>query len=690
MFACRTPVRASNNAALEPERSKMLLPAMQVTNVNTSRRALLVALSSVLICVPSARARDEASATAQDTQRLVQRPTTWSDRSYYLTMRDGVKLAISLYFQNHLEPKVPAPTILIQTRYGRARTKSYADPWLESGFAVVSVDVRGTTASFGSREIELGPEEQADAEEIIAHITHQRWSDGHVIASGFSYAADTSDMATTRHVAGLVVAIPRETDFDFYDLFWPGGIPNDYLFLGWGEGIYQKDFGRGSATRLPPGRNKDAVYDLDCDLRVGDCPKLYPTLQPVDEDSDYRLLREALHSRETVRKHWSVQDYATADFRDDRGANGYPIFSSTAGYYLAAIRREAKPVQYWGSWTDANVADSALNRYNSAPEVPAQVIITANNHAGNVRVDPFTLSADPAVPSLSDQHRISLRFAQQTLRGSVPKRCITYYVLGAETWRRSSTWPPNGVALHNLYLTENGKLTEETPAPGVDSYVVDFSATTGGENRWTTQNGPTPKFRDRRAEDQKLLVYDTRPIAGDMELVGWVTVHLRMRAQTADPALFAYIEDVAPDGTVIYVSEGELRAIHRKVAGQQGLPYDQGPVPHSFYRKDSLPVVPGRTFTAEFKLYSTAALIRKGHRIRLALAGADADTFQRLSPLPDRYDIYRGGTVPSRVTIPLRLWIPEDNLQSPFFGSVPADEASVASPGRDHDMCDEH
>jgi hypothetical protein len=50
---------------------------MQVTNVNTRRRALLVTLllvtlSYVLISVPSTRAGDNTSATTQDMRRLVQ------------------------------------------------------------------------------------------------------------------------------------------------------------------------------------------------------------------------------------------------------------------------------------------------------------------------------------------------------------------------------------------------------------------------------------------------------------------------------------------------------------------------------------------------------------------------------------------------------------------------------------------
>ena len=37
-----------------------------------------------------------------------------------LETSDGVRLAVSLYFPGRIEPKAPAPVLLIQTRYGRA------------------------------------------------------------------------------------------------------------------------------------------------------------------------------------------------------------------------------------------------------------------------------------------------------------------------------------------------------------------------------------------------------------------------------------------------------------------------------------------------------------------------------------------------------------------------------------------
>jgi len=213
------------------------------------------------------------------------RPADWSDRSYYLAMRDGVRLAVSLYFPDGVLPKEPVPVLLIQTRYGRAGVRRKGqprslDPWLAAGFVVAVVDVRGSTSSFGARTTELGPEEQADMDEIIAHVAAAPWSSGKVIATGVSYTANTADMATSRPAPALIAAIPRQTDFDFWELFWPGGIFNRTMFRHWMGGIYETDFGR-PRTRMGAVANP-AEAGLDARERPGDSRGLFPTLQPVD------------------------------------------------------------------------------------------------------------------------------------------------------------------------------------------------------------------------------------------------------------------------------------------------------------------------------------------------------------------------------------------------------------------------
>jgi putative CocE/NonD family hydrolase len=259
------------------------------------------------------------------------------------------------------------------------------------------------------------------------------------------------------------------------------------------------------------------------------------------------------------------------------------------------------------------------------------------------------------MPPLPEQYRMRLAFVDDVISGQAPERRLHYYVLGAGTFRETTVWPPDGTEPSRFALDGDRSLTRDTPTTGMDSYLVDPTATTGKQNRWYQYGAPA--YGDRRTEDLKLLTYDSAPLNDDTELVGWPVVTLRMRTTTNDPAVFAYLEDVSPDGRVTYITEGQLRAVNRRVANPGTLPYDAGPAPHSFRRVDAMPVVPDEWFTISLKLYATAALIKKGHRVRLAIAGADQDTFRAMSDgRSERFEIDRGGAEPSAIELPLRPW----------------------------------
>lgn len=582
-------------------------------------------------------------------QPPVERPAGWSDQSYYLPMRDGVRLAVSLHFPGGKPPPAKATTILIQTRYGRAvearRGGSPTDieMFLARGYVVAVVDTRGSTASFGPRDVEMGPDERVDMDEIIAHLAARKWSDGKVIGYGISYMADTADFAASRPAPALIAAVPRQMDFDAYlQGFLPGGVQNNFLLYTWGNYTLKVDLGRSP-------RN-DA---LDCRLRAEDCPGLFPDIQPVDNDTDFTLLRQALNGR----RHWTPEDYVNAPFRDDKGGNGHSMLDFSPAAELAGLIRENKPVMIWGSWLDATTALAAITRFHSTPDAPVEIVITANNHGHDRSADPFFPDRVAPVPTRDTQFATVFDFMDRVRAGKPVTRNIHYYVLGADTFRDTKVWPPVGVADTRLYLAE-GTLQAQRPAKAehVD-YTVDFTAGTGKNTRWSTQFGAPPIYPDRREADAKLLVFDSAAFDADMELAGTPVIELFAAAQSNDPVFYVYLEDVAPDGRVTYITEGQLRAIHRAPADPATLPYDQGPAPHSFRRADALPVVPGETMRIEFALNPTAALIRKGHRLRIAIAGADADVFRRYPEAgPERFRVSLGADAASAVTVPLRPW----------------------------------
>jgi putative CocE/NonD family hydrolase len=610
----------------------------------------LAAAMATTACAPS-RAAESAPVSASSPQaamaQAVGRPAArHSDRSYYVTMRDGTKIAVNVYFPAGAPGPRRLTAVLMQTRYGRAGIGRWPRTarWLDDGYAVVAVDTRGSTASFGARLTELSPDEIRDMDELVRHVARQPWSDGRVIAAGQSYAADTADLATSRPVKELIGGVLHEVDFDVYlHVFVPGGVVNRGFIADWGAVTRRMDLGR---ALLPP----PAGPALDCLARAADCPKLFPVLQPVDGDESFELLRQALGQKHR----WLPDDLLNVAFRDDKGHNGFGLFDISPAAALRGIRERRKPVQYWGSWIDGGTAESALARFRSAPEVPMDVWITANDHNNTRNADPFFLERTEPVPTFAAQQDAAAAFARRLVAGERVERRVHYYVLGTGEMRSTTVWPPVGVETRTFFFAASRSLRPDAGAAGSDPYDVDFDVTTGPETRWSTQNGVPPRYRDRREMDRRLLTYDGAPLERDHEILGTPVLDLRVATRSDDPAFFAYLEDVAPDGTVTYLTEGMLRAIHRRPADPRTLPYDQGPAPHSFRRRDAELVTPGETMQVRFALFPVAARIRAGHRIRIAIAGADTPMFTRYSGGgADTFEVRRGADG-SRLELPMR------------------------------------
>jgi putative CocE/NonD family hydrolase len=211
------------------------------------------------------------------------------------------------------------------------------------------------------------------------------------------------------------------------------------------------------------------------------------------------------------------------------------------------------------------------------------------------------------------------------------RREIRYYTLGEGAWHTATTWPPPGVRMQSWFFGESGSLGRDRPAAatGADRYAVDFTATSGSLNRWHTQTGSDVVYPDRASEDGKLLTYTSAPLPRAVEITGHAVVTLQVSSTATDGAFIAYLEDVSPSGRVTYLTEGELRALDRKVSTAKP-PYPVFGPYHSFKRADAEPLVPGRLAELRFALQPISVLIRKGHRIRIALAGADRDSFARI------------------------------------------------------------
>jgi predicted acyl esterase len=102
-----------------------------------------------------------------------------------------------------------------------------------------------------------------------------------------------------------------------------------------------------------------------------------------------------------------------------------------------------------------------------------------------------------------------------------------------------------------------------------------------------------------------------------------------------------------------YLTEGGLRLIHRATSTDTLL----GSTPYqSFERRAATPMQPGRPARVTFRMLPASVIIRKGHRLRLALAGADAAVFERVPAAEEgmpTLNIHRDPRTPSLLELPV-------------------------------------
>ena len=180
----------------------------------------------------------------------------------YVTMRDGVRLAVDVVLPDPLPPASRLPAILTMTRYWRA-TALRPPPvawWVnlaptaiyrlfaQHGYALLFADVRGTGASFGVNHGALAPDEIADLGELAMWAAAQPWCNGRVGAYGTSYTGSTAELSAATGAPALKAVFPRFNEFDLYtDIAFPGGVPLQAFIRRWGEANEALD-----ANRLPP------------------------------------------------------------------------------------------------------------------------------------------------------------------------------------------------------------------------------------------------------------------------------------------------------------------------------------------------------------------------------------------------------------------------------------------------------
>ncbi|MBN1343923.1 MAG: CocE/NonD family hydrolase [Phycisphaerae bacterium] len=574
--------------------------------------------------------------------------------SQYITMRDGCKIAVMVFLPEGLAAGEKIPTLLHQTRYWRSvaykppldrvreseRLPGLRKVLVPRGYAWVAADVRGSGASFGYRPCEYSPDEIRDGFDIVDWIIRQPWSDGQVCAAGVSYDGGTAELlASNKHPAVKAIA-PLFSMFDPYqEVLYPGGIHLSWFTQVWG----------GLGKALDRNRLPDLVVE-----RYGPMIKLLcEGVRPVEADADGALLAAAVKSHAY---NWDLHETALRlMYRDDQIPYDWTLGLESMSPYVYTKAIDACGVAVYGvsSWYDAAFAHSAIKRHRTLTGKKNRLLLGPWNHGGEVNCSPFgggraQFNLYIEVFRFFEHH---LRGAKTGIEGEKP---IHYYTMGQEAWKAADEWPPRSEARTFWFGAEGVLGTSKPTAPdAADERELDYTHGTGGKSRWNCLvMGGAVIYPDRPAQDKKLQCYTTGPLEKDVEVTGHPVVTLWVSSPRKDGNFFAYLEDVDAEGNVHLITEGMLRALHRTLS-KEAPPYRQTVPYRTFRRADAALLTPGQAAELTFDLFPVSHLFKAGHRIRVAVGGADVDHFANPPGPPPAIKVHRATERPSRIVLPI-------------------------------------
>lgn len=166
----------------------------------------------------------------------------------------------------------------------------------------------------------------------------------------------------------------------------------------------------------------------------------------------------------------------------------------------------------------------------------------------------------------------------------------------AGRWIAEVSWPSSRIEERVLHLSPGALGGPGRPA----RLTISSPQTTGrGAGGWLVDSS-----KDQREDDADSLCFDSEPLSERIELLGAPELRLALASDRPTAFVVARIGDLAPDGRVRRVTYGLLNLTHRDG------------------HERCVPLVPGATFEACFRLNDFAHAFLAGHRIRLALSTA--------------------------------------------------------------------
>ena len=485
-------------------------------------------------------------------------------RHEMIPLPDGISLAVTLYLPPDAD-SAPVPAILEYLPYRKddqmlARDYDLYGYLIAHGYAGARVDIRGTGRSEGALpEGEYTEQEQADAEAVIAWLAARPWCTGAVGMWGISWGGFNAIQVAIRRPPALRAIIAVDASDDLFH---------------------------------------DDVHYIDGLLHLDEYALMIDHLNALPPAPDFPLDEATLTGRFDAAPWMMTWLGEQQDGPYWRRASLRPDYS-----------RLTVPAFLIGGWWDG-YRDSVF-RMAAAVPAPTRVLLGPWNHTF-----PHDAEPGPAIEWRAEAVRWWDHWLKGADTGLLAEPPVTVFVQhwrppeprladlpGA--WRSEDALPPERTTSLVLYCGP-GRSLADAPGPP-DTASLRYVPSAGIEaGHWWGELTP-----DQRGTDAFCLVFDSEPLAGDLEILGLPRVEIFGSADASPLNWFARVSDVAPDQTVTLVAGGgrpdrpdPLRDPAEPMPGASGLQADPEP--------DWLPL----------QLHAASWVFPRGHRIRLAISNA--------------------------------------------------------------------
>ena len=600
-------------------------------------------------------------------------------RDVRVAMRDGVSLATDVYLPAPTVSAAPerVPAILERTPYGKSQTGTrhasteVAMLFASHGYAVVFQDCRGRGKSEGAYVKYLSDGD--DGFDCCTWLIGQPWSNGRIGTMGLSYAAHTQGALASAGAPGIAAMF---MDSGGFSNAYQGGIRQGGAFE-----MKQVTWAFNEALQAPDVRKDPsklaALKAVDLKAWFAKLPwsRGHSPLSAVPEYEDYVFDQWEHGDFDAFWKQLGIYAQGFYERYCDAAtmliSSWYDPYPRTAtDNFVALSRLKRGPIRLvLGPWTHGNREQS---------------------YSGDVDFGPAATFAGNVAPSYLDcKLRWFDRYLKDVANGVDADPAVRIFVMGGGSgrrnadgrlehggvWRSEATWPLARTRLTPFYLHAGGLLSQAPPRGRHPALQYRYDPahpvpTIGGT---VTSGQPimvggafdqreAPEFFGSRAPFLPLarrpdvLVFETPPLAADVEVTGPLQAELRIASDCPDTDFTFKLIDAYPpsadypDGYAMNLSDGILRCRYR----------DSWEHPALLER--------GRVYRIRIDAFPTSNLFKAGHRIRIDISSSNYPHFDlnpntgepegratRLRVATNR--VYVDAVRPSRVLLPI---VPRD------------------------------